>query len=61
LIESGTIPGLDRPLAKIGLAEKGYVNVELTAEGEGGGDGEDHEEERSHGLRSYRARARAAT
>ncbi len=32
----GVIPGLDRPLAAIGVAEKGYVSLELLVETEGG-------------------------
>lgn len=32
----GMIPGLERPTAAVGIAEKGYVSVELVAEAEGG-------------------------
>lgn len=32
----GAFPGLERPLAAIGIAEKGYVSVELTVETPGG-------------------------
>ena len=35
-ITEGALPGLDRPLAVVGIAEKGYLSVELTATGEGG-------------------------
>lgn len=35
-ITEGALPGLDRPLAVVGVAEKGYLSVELTATGEGG-------------------------
>jgi carboxypeptidase PM20D1 len=35
-IVSGFLPGLDRPVATVGIAEKGYVSVELTAETKGG-------------------------
>jgi carboxypeptidase PM20D1 len=35
-ILEGIVPGIDRPIASIGLAEKGYLSVELTAEGSGG-------------------------
>ncbi len=33
---SGEVPGLDRPVALIGISEKGFVSVELVAEGAGG-------------------------
>jgi carboxypeptidase PM20D1 len=33
---SGEVPGLARPVALIGIAEKGYLNVELVAGGQGG-------------------------
>jgi carboxypeptidase PM20D1 len=33
---SGEVPGLDRPVALIGVSEKGYLNVGLVAEGAGG-------------------------
>jgi carboxypeptidase PM20D1 len=33
---SGEVPGLTRPVALIGIAEKGYVSVELIAGGQGG-------------------------
>ncbi len=32
----GILPGLDRPVACVGVAEKGYVSVELTVESDGG-------------------------
>lgn len=32
----GVLAGVDRPVAVVGLAEKGYVSVELTASGTGG-------------------------
>lgn len=35
-ILEGIVPGIDRPIASIGLAEKGYVSLELIAEGTGG-------------------------
>lgn len=35
-ILTGLVPGVDRPLAVVGIAEKGILSVELTAEGEGG-------------------------
>lgn len=35
-ILEGIVPGVDRPIASIGLAEKGYLSVELIAEGTGG-------------------------
>lgn len=35
-ILQGIVPGIDRPIASIGLAEKGYLSVELTADGTGG-------------------------
>lgn len=35
-VTQGIIKGVDRPVAFIGLAEKGYVSVELTVESEGG-------------------------
>jgi len=35
-ILKGIVPGIDRPVASIGLAEKGYLSVELIAEGSGG-------------------------
>lgn len=35
VIESG-VPGIDRPVAFIGVAEKGYVSLELIAQGPGG-------------------------
>lgn len=36
LLESGTISGLERPVAAIGVAEKGFVSIALDAVGEGG-------------------------
>jgi carboxypeptidase PM20D1 len=35
-VTQGIIKGIDRPVAFIGLAEKGYVTLELTVESEGG-------------------------
>lgn len=35
-ITVGAVPGVDRPVALVGVAEKGYLSVELTAEGRGG-------------------------
>ena len=35
-ITQGALPGLDRPLAVVGVAEKGYLSVELTATAAGG-------------------------
>ena len=35
-IVEGVIPGMERPVALVGLAEKGHVTLELTASGEGG-------------------------
>jgi len=35
-ITKGTLPGLHRPLAVVGIAEKGYLSIELTAEAPGG-------------------------
>jgi carboxypeptidase PM20D1 len=32
----GQVPGVRAPVATVGIAEKGYVSVELTVEGEGG-------------------------
>lgn len=32
----GTVPGVEQPVALVGIAEKGGVNLELTCEGEGG-------------------------
>jgi len=32
----GALPGLDRPLAVVGVAEKGYLSIELKAEAPGG-------------------------
>jgi carboxypeptidase PM20D1 len=29
------LPGIDRPIGLIGVGEKGYANVEISAEGEG--------------------------
>jgi len=36
LIISGAIPGIKGPVALVGIAEKGYLNLELAAESEGG-------------------------
>ena len=35
-IVEGMVPGIDRPAAMVGTAEKGYLSVELMAPGEGG-------------------------
>jgi len=35
-ILQGIVPGMSRPVASIGVAEKGYLSLELIAEGEGG-------------------------
>jgi carboxypeptidase PM20D1 len=35
-IVNGVVPGVKRPVALVGLAEKGYLTLELTATGEGG-------------------------
>lgn len=35
-ITVGAVPGIERPVALVGVAEKGYVSVELVARGEGG-------------------------
>lgn len=35
-LTEGALPGLDRALAVVGIAEKGYLSVELTATGDGG-------------------------
>ncbi|MFO8098602.1 MAG: M20 family peptidase [Salinibacter sp.] len=35
-ITEGALPGLNRPLAVVGVAEKGYLSVDLRATGEGG-------------------------
>ena len=36
IIAHNILPGVTKPVALIGLAEKGYLTLELTAEGEGG-------------------------
>lgn len=36
VITEGIIPGVDSPVALVGVAEKGFVNVRLTANSEGG-------------------------
>ena len=35
-ILKGLMPGVDKPVAYIGAAEKGFVNIELSVQGEGG-------------------------
>ena len=35
-ITAGAVPGVDRPVALVGVAEKGYLSVEIVAESEGG-------------------------
>ena len=35
-VAAGVFPGLNRPVALIGISEKGYVSVELTADAQGG-------------------------
>jgi carboxypeptidase PM20D1 len=35
-ITKGALPGLDRPLAVVGIAEKGYLSIELQVEAPGG-------------------------
>ena len=35
-ITKGALPGLDRPLAVVGIAEKGYLSIELKVEAPGG-------------------------
>ena len=35
-ITDGAVPRMDRPVALVGVAEKGYLSVELTAESRGG-------------------------
>ena len=35
-IVENVMPGVDRPFAMVGIAEKGYVNVKITARGAGG-------------------------
>ncbi len=35
-VTTGVFPGIERPLALVGIAEKGYMMVELSAEGRGG-------------------------
>jgi carboxypeptidase PM20D1 len=36
VVTQGIVPGFDRPVALIGIAEKGYLSVELLVEAEGG-------------------------
>jgi carboxypeptidase PM20D1 len=36
IAEGGVLPGLDRPMAAVGIAEKGYVSVEMVVETAGG-------------------------
>jgi carboxypeptidase PM20D1 len=35
-VVAGFLPGMDRPVATIGVAEKGYLSVELSVQSEGG-------------------------
>lgn len=35
-VTEGAMPGVDRPLAMVGIAEKGYADIKITAEGETG-------------------------
>src|SRR5512145_3456280 len=35
-VTHGLLPGIEQPVALIGIAEKGYVTLELVAQGEGG-------------------------
>lgn len=35
-VTSGIVPGIDRPVALVGIAEKGYLSLELLVEAEGG-------------------------
>src|SRR5207244_3953053 len=57
-LATGLITGVAAPVALIGIAEKGYVTVELTAQAEGGallhaapGDGRRHPRRRPHAAR----------
>lgn len=36
LIASGIMPGIEKPVALVGIAEKGYLSLDLTVESEGG-------------------------
>ena len=36
IVEDGVIPGIESPVALIGIAEKGYLSLELTVAGDGG-------------------------
>ncbi|HVY08044.1 MAG TPA: M20 family peptidase [Burkholderiales bacterium] len=36
VVTQGIVPGVDKPVALIGIAEKGYLSLELLVEGEGG-------------------------
>jgi len=36
VVSDGVIPGIDSPIALIGIAEKGYISLRLTANAEGG-------------------------
>ena len=36
MVVQGVLPGIESPVAVVGIAEKGYLTLELTAKGEGG-------------------------